>query len=159
MVKKSLICRVCQYSGADSEPIAYFDPDTISMPLIASMFIPITDESPFPPREPGLPDTQWYFLRCPFCGGNPFGIPEMTEEELDNLDSLEILTANGSFIVRSEAYKAEQAAKHAILFEKHSLDLLKIVNPLKCLICGKVCKSEFGLRSHMRSHQRGENDR
>lgn len=26
-------------------------------------------------------------------------------------------------------------------------------NPLQCTICGKICKSEFGLQTHMRSHK------
>ena len=28
-----------------------------------------------------------------------------------------------------------------------------VVEPNTCSVCGKVCKSEFGLRSHMRSHK------
>ncbi len=29
-------------------------------------------------------------------------------------------------------------------------------DPLKCLVCGKIAKSEFGLRSHQRSHKEVE---
>lgn len=154
MIKK-LLCKTCQYSGADSEPIALFDPETISMPLYASMLIPITDESPFPPRDADLPDLDWYYLRCPSCGSSPFGVPEASEDELQGLSELEILTTDGLYVIGN----AEYQAKRAILFQKHSMDTLKIADPLKCTVCGKVCKSQLGLQSHMRSHQGKKNDR
>lgn len=111
---KFLICRTCQYSGAQPEPIALFNPTTIVLPLYASAFLPIDDESPFPPRGPDWPDVEWYFMHCPNCGGDPFGVPEITEEELQDLEYVEILTVDGPFIVPSERYRA----KRAILFRQ-----------------------------------------
>ena len=70
---------------------------------------------------------------------------------------------------RAIGQTAEEAAavlnaeleKHRIEQEK-AIDATKpkkpesssmVVNPLACRECGKICKSEFGLRSHMRVHK------
>ena len=111
---KTLLCRTCYYSGVDLEPIALFDPETIALPLYASSFLPINNESPFPPRDPDSFDVEWYFMRCPLCGGNPVGVPEASEEELLDLEYLEVLTTDGPFTVSSERYKT----KRAILFRR-----------------------------------------
>ena len=98
---KGLVCRVCRSSGAESEPIAFFDSEMIQMPLVTGMFEPINDESPFPPYDPDLPDIEWFYMRCPLCGGSPFGLPELSEEELHSLEQMEVQTVAGSCIVQT----------------------------------------------------------
>jgi len=76
-------------------------------------------------NTPFLPDTEWEDMRCGYCNQRPF-----TERD-------GFMTDKG--YIRIQPYSIPEGFAGEIF---------------TCEVCGKICKSELGLKSHGRSHER-----
>lgn len=81
-----------------------------------------------------------------------------TEEKTEMINGLEMFDPDDEDEAESVEVVAEDAKDDAIdpvLEIESEVDkkALEPKNPLQCVVCGKVCRSVSGLKSHMRSHR------
>jgi DNA-directed RNA polymerase subunit RPC12/RpoP len=122
---KTLVCEVCTFQ------IGFFDPETIELPLVGSMFESMDPKHEFPPPFP--PTVDWEFMRCPYCRKRPFYQQD------------KVLTPEGIFDVAEKKFSADNSKvekpvqKYVKKGESQKLGVY-----WKCTLCGKTYKTLEG---------------
>lgn len=150
--------RALVYCAVCNEIIAAVDLDDLHLPLRTEMFKSPDEAHGFPvPFRPGFGHEAMF---CPICRGKAIEYPGNV-----------VRTDRGNYVVPDKAPEKEEIKESRDRAEAaHQVHTLEVTGSIPvpatknekketgpaCPICGKVCGSLPGLKSHMKSHKGGK---